>query len=118
MVYLYPAYEAYRRGWWITATIYFLTGIVSAIHHFYEGNSYYWKALDYCMASLYLVTSVVIWWKYIKFRSVLVFCSFILSMLCMVLDHQEEVCGICHILWHIVTGLGVGYMISLIDIEE
>lgn len=67
------------------------------------------------MASLYLCVSVIHWWKYIKFSSWLVLGSFILSMVCMVLDHQEEVCGICHILWHIVTGLGVGYMISLID---
>lgn len=114
LVYLYPAYEAYRRGWWITALIYFLTGIVSSIHHFFEGQSFYWKTLDYLMASLYLCVSVIHWWKYIKFQSLIVLGTFVLSMICMVLDHQDEVCGICHILWHIVTGLGVGYMISLI----
>lgn len=115
LIYLWPGMEAWRLGWYGSSFIYFGTGLVSAIHHIHNGKSMLWKKVDYIIATLYFIVSVWIWLNTVYLSSWLVISSCIVSLLLCVLDQQEADCGLLHIAWHLLTGLGVGYMISLIE---
>lgn len=118
LIYVWPAMGAWRSGWYGASCIYLLTGIVSAIHHAHQGQSYVWKTVDYLLAMFYFLTSVWIWWNTVFLSSWLVIGSCAISLLLFVLDQQQAECGLCHIAWHLMTGLGVGYMMSLVPLSS
>jgi len=114
LIYLWPAMGAWKYGWYGTSCIYFLTGVVSAIHHGHHGQSPVWKTVDYIMATLYFIASVWLWWNTVFLSSWLVILSCVVSLVLFVIDQQQKECGLCHIAWHLLTGIGVGYMVSLL----
>jgi Protein of unknown function (DUF3522) len=120
VIYLWPAVEAWKRGWWNTAFIYAGTGLVSGVYHsaVNEGGKTQeaWRRIDHLWATTYLVTSVVIWWFYVciawhplVWESV-VWC--VASLIVFWFDHQTNKHGYWHLLWHLLTGVGVGWMVS------
>lgn len=119
-IYLYPAWEAWKRGWWGVAVVYAGTGIVSGVYHWAVNERWEtqeaWRRVDYLWAITYLCVSVCIWWVYICIE----WCPLVWESVgwCMVslaafwLDHQTDTHGPWHLLWHLLTGVGVGWMVA------
>ena len=116
LIYLWPAYGAWKQGWYGVGAVYLATGIVSGIYHTHHGQSRLWKVADYVMASLYFMVSVWLWWNTVYLSSWLVISSCVASLVIFYMDQREKECGLLHIAWHLFTGLGVGYMISLVPL--
>lgn len=114
LVYLWPAMESWKRGWMYSTWIYAATGCVSAMYHTKDSHSI-WKIMDYGFAISYLIVSVFHWWNTIYLSSYLVIASCILSIILFCLDHSAKSSKLYHIAWHLTTGMGVGYMLSLVD---
>jgi len=102
------------------AVVYAGTGIVSGVYHWAVNEGWEtqeaWRRVDYLWAITYLCVSVCIWWVYIYIE----WCPLVWESVgwCMVslaafwLDHQTDTHGPWHLLWHLLTGVGVGWMVA------
>lgn len=110
MVYLWPTIGAWKQGWYGASLIYLATGIVSALQH---GQSRLWKGAYYVMVSLYVVVNVLLWWNTVYLSTWLVITSCITPIVLFYMDQRENKGVLLPIACHLLTGLSMGYIISL-----
>jgi len=105
LIYLYPAYYAYQNQFHFHSFYYLLTGFVSLLYHSQVHNKYY-KLLDYIIATGYFVISCYFYLNYRMTFEPIVWCSVSLTMFLNDYNHYT------HLLWHLLTAIGVGQMIK------
>ena len=104
LIYLWPAYGAWKAGWGDACLVYLVTGIVFTVHHAHHGQYRLWKVADDTLAYLYVAVNGWLWWNTTNLSFWLVMSSCVASL---VLFHMGR-----PITRHLLTGIGAGYMMS------
>jgi Fatty acid hydroxylase superfamily len=105
LIYLYPAYYSYLNQFYFYSFYYILTCFVSMLYHTNVTNNFL-HLLDYCIASGYFMIS---FYFYINYRMTFdPFIWFCLSLFAFLQDTNHY----SHIIWHLLTAIGVGRMIK------
>jgi hypothetical protein len=107
--YIYPSFICYQYKNYGLCLFYFLTGMFSFIYHSY--NCFWTKVLDYTFAITYLFVSCFIFISNTHLLYIYEpYIWFLSSILIYLYDKNE----FTHIIWHILTSIGVGRMLSFV----
>jgi hypothetical protein len=103
LIYIYPAYYAYKNTLYLYSLYYLLTGVASSLYH-KQPLHFYYKSFDYIIAIGYFVLNLYFYSYYRMTLEPIIWC--ILSCVVFIKDTNHY----SHILWHLITGIGVGRM--------
>lgn len=105
LIYIYPAHYSYLHQFYFHSIYYLFTGFVSMLYHSQVNNKYY-KLLDYIIATGYFIISLYFYINYRLTFEPIVWCCLSLMLFFKDINHYT------HIVWHLLTAIGVGQMIK------